>query len=465
MKKILLVSGIFSLFALQLSATHLMGGQITARQLNGLSYEVTLTAYRDSVGIPMYATAGFHVQDINSAYDTTYNVPHTGMNPFFNRVEVYQYIDTIVFPASGQYKISWEDCCRNGAILNMSNPLGESMYFKTEVTVDNVVPNSTPEFLNPPITLAQKFSLFQYNPLPFDADGDSLSWIMETPLGSNGDTVAGYTLPHADPLNPFTLNPTTGELTWMPDSNGFWEASFRVEEYRGGIKIGEIRRDMQIIVVDDTSNWHSIVFDNGGWPQDGQGNYAMSMAPNVPFNLTLNITDLDNDPLALSVQGEPMILSNNPAQWTITNNAPGSVTGMFNWTPLQSQARALPYVLAFRGYEFHNLSTYTTDQTLLLYVNTANGIKNVNQDFAAGRLFPNPNAGNWFLSFELKKSAHVIIEVMDVVGQKVASVLDQTMPSGTNLVQNTGLKLESGYYFVQVNVNGQKATSYPVVIE
>lgn len=465
MKKLLLLSGLLSLLSFQISATHLMGGQITVRQLSGLSYEITMTAYRDTTGIPINISANFHIVDLSSAYDTNFIAYHTGMNSFYNSVEVYQYIDTVLFPASSQYRISWEDCCRNGAILNMSNPLSESMYFMTEVMIDGAGTNSSPVFLNAPITIAQKFTVWQYNPLPFDADGDSLAWIMETPLSYNGDTVAGYTMPHADPLNPFSLNLQTGELTWMPDSNGNWEASFRVEEYRAGIKIGEIRRDMQIIVMDDTTNWHHPVFGNGGWPVNGNGNYAMTLAPNVPFSLTLNVTDQDNDHLTLDVNGEPMILANNPAQWTVNSNLPGNVTGTFSWTPLTSQARALPYIIAFRTMEFHNQSVFPIDQTLMLYASAATGIKNIEQDFSAGKLFPNPTSGNWFLSFELKHSSQVTIDVFDLVGQKISTVLDQMMPMGNNLVENSGLKLSSGYYFVQVNVNGQKATTYPVIVE
>lgn len=465
MKKNLLLSGLLFLLVSQVTASHLMGGQITARQISGLTYEITLTAYRDTVGIPMNPIATLRIQDFNTGYDSSITSNHNGASVYINRVEVYSYVDTIDLPANAQYTISWEDCCRNGAILNMSMPASESMHFMTEVTVDGAGFNSTPVFLNAPVFLAQKYSLFQYNPLPFDPDGDSLAWLLETPLSSGGDTVAGYTLPHADPLNPFTLNSLTGELTWMPDSNGFWEASFRVEEYRGGVKIGEIRRDMQIIVVDDTTNWHPIVFNTGSWPINAQGNFSMILNPNVPFNLTVTATDLDNDPLYLTAQGEPLMLASNPAVWTLQNNVPGSVTGMLSWTPTLTQARLMPYTVAFRGMEFHNLNTFSNDQTLLLNVSTSTGINNPQNNFSAGSLFPNPNSGNWMLSFELKHASQVTVDVVDLIGKKVATVLDQQMPMGNNLVKNNNLNLTSGYYFVQVNVNGQKAVSYPMVIE
>lgn len=69
------------------------------------------------------------------------------------------------------------------------------------------------------------------------------------------------------------------------------------------------------------------------------------------------------------------------------------------------------------------------------------------------------------LSFELMHSSQVTVDVLDLIGKKVATVLDQQMPIGNNLVKNSNLSLSSGYYFVQINVNGQKAVSYPMVIE
>lgn len=465
MKKTLQATLIFCLLFVNSYATHLMGGQITVRQINGLDYEITMEAYRDTSGIPINPNASLKIDDVNSAFTVTNIASHTGMNTFLNGVEIYKYIDTVTFPATGQYRISWEDCCRNGAILNMANPLSEPMHFMTEITVDAAGLNSSPVFLNPPILLAQKFSMFQYNPLPFDADGDSLAWLMETPLGSGGDTVTGYTIPHADPLNPFTLNPLTGELTWMPDSNGHWEASFRVEEFRGGVKIGEIRRDMQIIVVDDTTNWHNLVFDNGSWPQDMQGNYYMNVPPGVPFNLTVNITDQDNDALALSVQGEPMILTTNPAQWSIISNVPGSVDGLFSWTPSQAQARTMPYILALRGLEFHNQNTFTSDQTLLLRVAGTTGIKNINQDFEPGKLFPNPNSGSWMLSFELQRASRIRIDVSDVLGRVNTVFTEQELPAGVNLIERKGVSLKSGNYIAHIWVNGKSAATYPFVVK
>ncbi|MBK9319365.1 MAG: hypothetical protein IPM91_11400 [Bacteroidetes bacterium] len=103
--------------------------------------------------------------------------------------------------------------------------------------------------MNPPIVLAQDSVPFYYNPLPFDADGDSIAWSLDVPLSGNGVPVAGYTLPPSDSLVPFNMDPITGEITFLPNTLCNFQVSVRVKEYRNGVQIGEITRDMQIIVV------------------------------------------------------------------------------------------------------------------------------------------------------------------------------------------------------------------------
>ncbi|MFM8431980.1 MAG: hypothetical protein ACKOA1_04205 [Bacteroidota bacterium] len=92
------------------SGSHLMGGQITAAWLGtGFDYQVTMTLYRDTIGIPMYPT-----EDINISADTiagtspviyTINAP-PAIN-FGNGVEEYTYQLNVSFPAAGDYVIYW----------------------------------------------------------------------------------------------------------------------------------------------------------------------------------------------------------------------------------------------------------------------------------------------------------------------------------------------------------------------
>ena len=92
-------------------STHLMGGQITATYLsadtNGVHYLVELTAYRDTIGIPMQATAEFDIHKLDTfgnwnfvfsqtvAYDTTSGGLMTSLNAY--GVEVYLFQDTLTF--------------------------------------------------------------------------------------------------------------------------------------------------------------------------------------------------------------------------------------------------------------------------------------------------------------------------------------------------------------------------------
>ena len=97
-----------------------MGGQIVATYLGtdstGSHYTIELTAYRDTVGIPMGVSAVFKVRQLdtsgnwNTLFNHTINYDTTsgGLMPSFSvyGVEVYTYFDTITLPGNGEYSIS-----------------------------------------------------------------------------------------------------------------------------------------------------------------------------------------------------------------------------------------------------------------------------------------------------------------------------------------------------------------------
>ncbi|MBP6334106.1 MAG: T9SS type A sorting domain-containing protein [Bacteroidia bacterium] len=462
MKKLLLILSLAVCVNFTATSTHLMGGQITANQLNGLDYEIVLTLYRDTVGIPIAPTASMNIVDTSTGAAQILNIDHGGAQGFINGVEVYTYADTFSFPNAGIFLIDWSECCRNMAILNMSNPGSESLYLKTLVTVGGA--NSTPVFLNPPVTLAQKNAPYYYNPLPFDVDGDSLAWSLDIPLNLGAIPVVGYTLPQGAASGPYTLNNLTGEISWMPDSNGHWVSSFLVEEFRNGIKIGEIRRDMQIIVVDDTTNYSPMVINTSSWPQDALGNFSIALQPNVPFYMSILATQGDNDLMDLDVYGEPMILTSNPAQFAVTSNMPGSITGGLSWTPSQAQARTAPYIMTVRATEFHNNYVFTHDRTIMLRVGAATGIDKTDAVFSASQLFPNPASQEVFLSFNLKASSTVSVEIYDVSGKLVQSSVENVFAAGTHLINQNIASLASGNYMLRILVDKQQADILPIVV-
>jgi hypothetical protein len=217
------------------NASHLMGGDITSRNIGGLTYETTLTAFRDTTGIPMYPSATFTYYDASGMVVFTKNPNVSPSNSIGNGVEMYTYIDTVTFPVAGDYKITWNDCCRNIAILNLPNPGGNSLFLDNQLMVSAT--NSSPMFLNLPVTLAQVNVPFIYNPMPFDIDGDSMVWQLDTPydyISGTGTPITGYTNPPSDPLMPFTINSVTGEISFQPTTLGHFVTSVLVKEYRNG---------------------------------------------------------------------------------------------------------------------------------------------------------------------------------------------------------------------------------------
>jgi hypothetical protein len=455
MKRSLLYLILLAAFAIPSQATHLMGGEVTATHIGGYDYEVHLVTYRDTLGIPMQTWATFEVLDTMgvSLFDSTTSVDTTSgaLMPLFPYgVEVYHFYDTITMPGPGHYTIGWTNCCRNGAIINAASPLSEAMYLYTSLTVYDtaIAVNSSPEFLNEPVVFMPVGMPWSYNPLPFDPDGDSLSWSLTVPLDWWGDSIDGYYLPPGDTLDPFSIDPITGTITWTPILEGNFVTSIAIDEYRGGQWIGRMVRDMQMIVVasDDSLARFANLDDEVGTNSDGY--YWERLNTNELYTLRLLGTDPDlGDVLRMNAVGEPFLLENNPAEFfytpTGTNN---DIEGTFFWTPLNEHARVEDYIVVFRLDD----GIFATDQAVLFRVDGVTGISSVDAPDFGAILFPNPSQGFATIRIKLDQAEKASINVYDLQGKLLYREAAQNFAAGTHdVILKTDLT--SGQYLIAID--------------
>jgi len=411
MKKLLL-SLFLGLYFTSSMGSHLMGGQITARNLGGLTYEVTLTLYRDTLGIPMYATALVYYFDSLSMPLMVRTVPVGAPTSIGNGVEKYSYVDTVTFPNAGTFRAHFYDCCRNAAILNIGSGAGTgNLYLDNIIYADST--NSSPIFLNDPITIAQDSVPFSYNPSPFDIDGDSLSWTMDIPMDYIVGSPTGipfpiYYLPPSDTANPFTLNPVTGEITFTPVAIGNFQISVKAIEYRNGVAIGSIRRDMQLIVIPSPNTPIIVSATPNIYRLSPNSNTTAAptyVNPGQHLQFLFDAYNYDNGPIVTTVSGTAFLA---PTPAVVTSNNPYSNFGFFtnthtiiDWYPTQADVRSTPYNIIFRCADFYGPYKFYNDHTYAVYVtNSPLGINDPNS--------PDNNPA-------------ILIKTCDILGREVPS--------------------------------------------
>ena len=442
------------------SASHMMGGQITVEHVSGMDYRVVYTAYRDMTGVPISTIASFSFVDSISGNSFNVSIQYdTAVTVLVPGVEEYVYEAIVTFPNTGSWYVSYEECCRNAAILNMTMPGGESHHFYSIVLIDSA--NSTPVFLNPPIVLAQENVPFYYNPLPFDIDGDSIAWSLDVPLSSNGVPVAGYVLPSSDSLVPFNMDPITGEITFLPNMLGNFQVSVRVKEYRSGVQIGEITRDMQLIVVQSLNTPAVLMISSNSAPFNGK---SYTISPNAAFSINVTIFDQDNQGLTLAGRGEAFGLALNPAMLSVVNGA-SNATATVSWTPNSSQARIAPYVIGLRVSENYGNMVFQSDVSVSLKVGVGVTGINENSNDAQLSLSPNPAADQFNIQFVSKSNSDVAIDLMTVDGKNVAQFVNTEIASGLNVIQVNNLHLAKGIYIVRLNQDGKFLGMQRLVIQ
>ena len=199
--------------------------------------------------------------------------------------------DPALYTDPGGYYMVWERCCRNDALTNVNSFVadGVAMTFYLEFPPMQkngaAFTNSSPDFRLPNGSYICINKPFTFNAGATDADGDQLRYSLVTPL--NGYTTRtsptvtdesprssyplvnwapGYSLANIIPGNPsLSIDPATGMLSVRASAEGLYLFSVQCEEFRNGVRIGVVRREFQLPVVDCSKNTPppAVVMANG----------------------------------------------------------------------------------------------------------------------------------------------------------------------------------------------------------
>ena len=199
--------------------------------------------------------------------------------------EKIQFLNPNIYNEPAGYYIMWERCCRNRNIINLARPssTGQTfvMYFPPVVKDGLPFLNSSPVFRPVPTNFLCLNLLSTLDFGATDADGDSLVFELVNPLKSIGadsssnpvfesgtpgpyPSVAwksGYSSTNQIPGNPkLRVDAATGLLSVNPSLQALFVYSVSCSEYRNGIKIGEIRREFQQLIIDCPTNTAPKIF-------------------------------------------------------------------------------------------------------------------------------------------------------------------------------------------------------------
>lgn len=327
---------------MSLYATHNRAGEITYKQISDLTYRITVTTYtypgeQNKVLCPDLVAfrRSLYVQFGDGTQAEVLRVKQDLLPDCYER-NTYTYDHT--YPGPGTYQIFVEDPNRNRDVKNIPNSVNVVFSVKSILIINpSIGRNSAPVLLNPPIDKAALGYTFIHNPAAFDPDGDSLSYKLAVCTGEGGKEIEGYTFPSfSDSL---VVNERTGDLIWAaPTEIGKYNVAMTIEEWRSGVRIGRIQRDMQIEVY-ESSNKPPVI--------TGEGKFCV--VAGETFRTEIRATDPNGDQINLKESGGPFSLDVNPAVFRQVVHSPGTALGTITWKTDCNLVRKQPYLMIIKA--------------------------------------------------------------------------------------------------------------------
>ena len=344
----ILLFGVLFFNSMALYATHNRAGEIVYKHISGYRYKLIIYTYcntlteADRDELELDCGDGTDKEVLKRVSETFLDDGSMFSGPLVNRhapikKNIYEGYHT--FSGPGVYTLFMEDPNRNEGVDNIPNSVAVVFSLKTTLTISTIMGNnSSPVLLNSPMDKAALNKVFVHNPGAYDPDGDSLSYKIARCLTENGVEIVGYSFPPV--TDSIYVDPYTGDFVWdRPSKVGVYNVAMEVEEWRNGVKISTVLRDIQV-EVEDTDNHTPII--------DPIANHCV-IADSI---LTYKVTASDPDPrdlVTLSASGGVFELETNPATFIVNNNISKNPTGVFTWHTHQSHVRRLPYEVLYRA--------------------------------------------------------------------------------------------------------------------
>lgn len=351
-------------------ATHYRAGEVLYELIGTYKYRVTVITYakisypsnladKDQVVVFWGDNTG-DTLNRNNGVDGDGNGIPDGVD-LGNDVRKNVYVGIHTYPGAPPppnryYVLQFQDLNRMANIINVANGLSDEIAFYVEDTLKfptdlaNIGYNSSPILSCPPIDYANLFDTFLHNPCPYDPDGDSLVFELMVCLQAPGQTVPNYGYPDQYCLgtghspNTLTINRHTGLVTWAtPCQMGIFNIAIIIHEYRNGVNLGTLMRDMQIIVLNNRNDPPVIVAAPDTCIRAGEA-----------LRVRITASDSTYPPITLTASGGAFEVPTNKATFVSQGSPPLPVVGdpaigIFNWNTDCSHIQRQPYLVVFKA--------------------------------------------------------------------------------------------------------------------
>ena len=319
---------VFLLLACKVYATHNRAGEVTYTHISGYTYLLKITTYTYTKSPADRSYLEIKITGEGSVIaprDTQIIIPNSTY--FWNT-----YTAKYTFSGPGTYELIVEDPNRNLGVKNIPNSVNIPFSVKTYILVNNDLgADNAPIMLSPPIHKAALDRIFIYNTVSYDVEGDSLSFAFTTCTGERGMPISTYTLPEAS--NSFTIDAATGEMIWdTPVDTGIYNVAVEVKEWRNGVTIGKITRDMQIEVY-KTDNFPPSI--------DDIPDYCVFAEDTV--DVIFEVYDYENDRIECEINGGPLLKKGSKINLDTLSSIIGYAKFHFTWIPSCDDVRNEPY--------------------------------------------------------------------------------------------------------------------------
>ncbi|MBR0304768.1 MAG: gliding motility-associated C-terminal domain-containing protein [Bacteroidales bacterium] len=319
------------LLPVALFATHQRAGEISYTYVSGLTYEFTIVTYT-------YTPSPADRPEIEVSWGdgTSTVISRLQKINLDNNISKNVYVSRHTFSAAGTFHVTFEDPNRNAGIINIPSSVEVPFFIETIVVINPFIGgNSSPQLMTEPIDNGCTNVIYYHNPGAYDPDGDSLSYSLISCRGYDGEDIPGYSLPNAS--NSISIDPVTGDLIWdSPTMAGEYNIAILIQEWRNGVMVSSMVRDMQITIAPCNNQPPEILVDD------------TCVLAGTRLVLPVTVIDTTSSFVTLTATGELLLLESSPVQFMpITDSTP--YTTNLVWNTNCGHVRIAPYTLLFKA--------------------------------------------------------------------------------------------------------------------